>query len=361
MSITLLHISDLHIGVSDRDYALGVLDEILETADARGVDYLIFSGDVFDSMPDVEALRDPFRRAIQRARAEIFYLPGNHEELQAGQQRLETFDFGKAQLLHAKPSELVTSSSSERPLEILAVPHQSDYSGYRDWRIPAKRAPFRVAMAHGTVTGMTYAGPDTEKGGGALDPDLFERFEVDYAALGHVHNRPPELRRSGCLTAYAGSARVWRSGEFGERGGNLVTLGSAVSVEFVPFRRAGQYRLLRIPLDLDGGVRQGALADRVQEHDLVDVCLVGLVEDERRVREVADQIKQELAHRVRKVKIDTSEVTVLSGIAAEPSAAGFIDLWEARRPPDDDPEYELWLRVRAMGLELLRSRLEQRS
>ncbi len=361
MPNTILHVSDLHLSVGELEYSLRVLGEIVETANARRVDYLLLSGDVFESMPDVEALREAFREAISETNAEVLYLPGNHEELDAGRHRLDSFDFGKARLLHTQPWGLVCLGDGDKQVEILSIPHQADYSGYCDWKIPPKQTPYRIAMAHGVVTGMTYTGPDAEAGGSALDPDVFERFGVDYAALGHIHSRPADLRKGNCLIAYSGSARVWRSGERSERGGILVTLGEGVSTVFVPFKSAGQYRLFRVPLKLDGSTGEMAFEGDLQPNDYVHIRLEGLVEDENRVREIADGIRRGLEGKARKIEIDTSEITVLDGIASEPSAVGFIELWEAKKPDESDPEYQIWLRARAMGLEYLKSRLEEAS
>ena len=89
-------------------------------------------------------------------------------------------------------------------MEFLAVPHQEEYAGYDTWAVPPKAAPWRIALAHGIVAGMAYRGPDAEGGGSALDPDLFARFQVDYAALGHIHGRRHQVL-GGLTMAYPGS------------------------------------------------------------------------------------------------------------------------------------------------------------
>lgn len=362
MSVTILHVADLHLVREgpERDYGLAVLAEIVGLSNELPADYLLLCGDVFDSLADMEALRRPFREALEQVAAQVLFLPGNHEQLGAGRQQLSAFDFGKARLLAARPCELVTLGSGDEPVEFLAIPHQDDYSDYPDWPVPAKQARWRVALAHGVVAGMSYCGPaDDEQGGSTLDSDLFSRYQVDYAALGHIHSRPPDFRDDGCLLAYSGSARVWRRGEFGPRGGRLVTLAEEISTRFVDFPSAGCFRSLALPLLPDGTLPGLELPGELHDNDYLEVHLQGLVEDENEVARLGERLQGELAGRVRRLEIDTSGITVLAGAASEPAVRQFLELWENNKPPRDHEDHQMWLRARLLGLEQLKRHLEK--
>jgi hypothetical protein len=50
----ILHAANLHISVSEKEYSLAVLDEIVATAVNTKADALVFAGDLFDSFSDCE-------------------------------------------------------------------------------------------------------------------------------------------------------------------------------------------------------------------------------------------------------------------------------------------------------------------
>lgn len=59
----LLQVSDLHLSQSSKDeknYSLAVLGEIFETAEQTKCDRILFCGDLFNTFPDLEALRSEF-------------------------------------------------------------------------------------------------------------------------------------------------------------------------------------------------------------------------------------------------------------------------------------------------------------
>jgi exonuclease SbcD len=357
----LMHVADLHLTAGDeRDYALSVLNEIVEIANQKSVEALLLCGDVFDSFDDAARLRTTLREAIAKVRSEVLYCPGNHEVLRGSLDELVRLDFGKARLLARLPFDFTTIETVKEAIEVLAVPHQNDYSGYRDWTVPEKKTEVRLAMAHGVVTDLTYVGPDHEAGGAALGPDLFQRFSVDYAAVGHIHRRPKERLFGHSLINYAGSARVWSGGETGPRGAFLVTCNRPPSLEFVPLTAAGEYRLCEVSLDLTGRAAELAAMATWQRADYIHLRLTGLVEDENEVVNVVQDLATRIEPKVRKLKIDRDAVTVLAGISAEPAAKRFIELWEKQRPPVDDTNRLIWLKARALGLEKLKEALEKR-
>ncbi|MEQ9364727.1 MAG: hypothetical protein RIF32_10805, partial [Leptospirales bacterium] len=236
---------------------------------------------------------------------------------------------------------------SDVAVEILAIPHQAQYGDYQSWNIPAKRAPLRLAMAHGIVTGLAYAGPDEEAGAGMLDPLLFNFHSIDYAALGHIHARRLE-RHGGTVFCYPGSTRVWRRGESGERGFALISYDprtASLQPEFVPVECAGVYREIRIPLSLTAdSVDSVELRDDNAWHteDYVELRLSGLVEDERAVADLIEKLRSKFEKSARRFEIRRDDVEVLPGISGEPMVRKFLDLWERREPvpagaaPDED-------------------------
>ena len=345
--LRIIHCADLHLSDRERDYCLNVFEEIIAQANRRSVAAILISGDFFDTYADAEALRADVRRLAETFAGEILYIPGNHEELQSGVRSgskkgggsnadhpITVLDLSPITVIHHTPCTFLERIFADVPVEILAIPHQTEYGDYRNWNVPPKRAPLRLGMAHGIVTGLAYAGPDEEAGAGMLDPMLFGFHGVDYAALGHIHARRRE-RHGGTQFCYPGSTRVWRRGETGERGFALLTFDPRalnLQLEFVPIESAGVYREVPVPLSLNGDSVELRDTDDWNTEDYIELRLSGLVEDERAVVELIEKLRARYADRVRRFKIRRDDVDVLPGISSEPMVRKFLDLWEKHQP-----------------------------
>lgn len=355
----ILHAADLHLCDSEREYSLSVLEEIVALALSRDVAFLLLSGDTFDSFDDVESLRSSFRKAFEKLppSCEVLLLQGNHEDLGRGKRDLRSLDLGPITLLADTPFSLIARDG----VEFLTIPHQANYSDYRQWKVPQKQKTLRIAVAHGVVVGVSYAGPDQETGAGVLDPDIFTRFGVDYAALGHIHIRRRE-NSNNTIISYPGSARVWRRGELGERGVCLLNTDDLMTVDFLSLKSAGQYREYDLPLSLEGKARNLVKEARSwSSSDWIHISFTGLVEEENVVASLEAALQKKHGDKVRKLEIVRDEVSVLPGISSQPLASRFLALWELREPePGQELKMRVWLRAREMALAEIKSVLEAR-
>jgi DNA repair exonuclease SbcCD nuclease subunit len=355
--------ADLHISEEEKDYSLAVLNEIIDISRREKCDALFFAGDVFNSRADVEKLRNEFRAALEDlpSDCEVYFLPGNHEELRAGPggaQTLDNFDFGRAELLSRKPWSLRTLNSEA---ELLALPFQKDYSGYRGWEVPPKKKPLRIVLAHGTVPGITYTGPDEEAQDSVLDADLFACMNADLAALGHLHGGF-RIQRGETLIVYPGSARVWREGEKGPRKVlRGVTEAASLRLEEIPLRAAGEYRVIPVYAAPDGSLR---IAEKETEQwaaaDWLRFEVSGVVEDESSLADAFNRMAAGFEKKYRRVTVSKDKVSVLAGIVSHPLALQFIRKWEkeAEQYKDEDPEVYNLARIR--GLDVIKKILEGR-
>ncbi len=370
----ILHAADLHLSEADRDYSLSVLAELLEAARREKVDYLLFCGDLFNTFTDAEKLRAEFRRLLGSPPFEFIFLPGNHEDLQRGGGDLARLDWGAATVLDARPFGLLRRDRGGAAVEFLSIPHQEDYSGYGNWAVSPKEAPWRIALAHGVVAGMSYRGPDEEPGGSALDPDIFLRHRADYAAMGHIHGRR-SLAVGATRIAYPGSARVWRKKEMGARGAFLLDLPDSRGADasalpepaFLPLATAGQYRSYPLPLTLEGEVPDlEGLAKSWGPADFIELEFTGLVEDERAAALAIEGLQARYASRVRLLAIDREGVSALPGISSQPIVKKFLAAWTARMPAapasasaEDAMKHAVWQRARELALNSLKAGLER--
>ncbi len=353
----ILHAADLHLSVSEKEYGLAVLDEIVVTAVGAGTDALVFAGDLFDSFADCESLRADFRAHVQPIGKHclLLFLPGNHEDLGRGSRPLSGLDFGAARVLEQKPFGIHRVAD----VEVLAIPHQRGYAEYREWKVPPKETKIRIALAHALVAGAGFAFDDVEEEASVIDPDLFLRFGADYAALGHIH---AERRLSvGSITlAYPGSSRVWRRGEVGPRVVHLIEADEGIRSSPIVLRKAGMYRRYDVPLGLAGEAPDlSDIESQWRSEDWVELCLAGLVDDERDIANLEDAFQRRYGRQVRKFEVERNDIAVLSGITSEPIAGSFLEAWEARKPFPAGSE-EAWHKARELGLLKIKEIIEAR-
>lgn len=257
-SLTFLHAADLHIGAPFRGLRAlseewarrlteaipAAWDRVVELAVTRHVDFVVVSGDIFDSVR--ASYRDYLRffEGLNRLDAEgipSYLCTGNHDPLSLWQQDFFALP-PSAIMLAADRPDFALFEKEDRPLAIIGgrgypnkvwSPNENIAEGIT--RAAAIRAlgprvaeaPYAVGVLH---TGLTL---DPVKA--PSNPMELLRAGFDYWALGHIHKRwvnderAPRIAFSGCI-----QGRDVR--ETGPRGVNLVTLspGRPPEVTFVP-------------------------------------------------------------------------------------------------------------------------------
>ncbi|OGR52615.1 MAG: hypothetical protein A2049_05620 [Elusimicrobia bacterium GWA2_62_23] len=360
----IIHAADLHLEDGEQlPYCYGVLDEIIALCQAEKPDALVLAGDMFDSFADFEALRSEFcaRFApLAAAGCKIIYIPGNHEGRGASVD-LTAYNMDPLVFAAARPFTLIEAGE----LEFLCIPHAASYEDYRDWNVPAKKQGVtRVAVAH-ALNSTIYTGPDeeTDAQAGVMDDDIFSRFQVDYAALGHVHaGRQQAL--GGAVACYPGSARVWRAHarEAGPRRVCVVRTGSQLDVHTLELKNAGLYKEYRLPLDLQGAMDQGAgerVAAAAGRQDLLKVILAGVVEDENAAKATAEALREKLGSVARRAEVRL-ETVVAADLSSHTLTKAFLEELDKLEPEDaQGADYRRWLLARQYGLEALAERLTE--
>lgn len=257
-SLTFLHAADLHIGAPFRGLRAlseewarrlteaipAAWDRVVELAVTRHVDFVVVSGDIFDSVR--ASYRDYLRffEGLNRLDAEgipSYLCTGNHDPLSLWQQDFFALP-PSATMLAADRPDFALFEKEDRPLAIIGgrgypnkvwSPNENIAEGItraaaiRALGPRAAEAPYAVGVLH---TGLTL---DPVKA--PSNPMELLRAGFDYWALGHIHKRwvnderAPRIAFSGCI-----QGRDVR--ETGPRGVNLVTLspGRPPEVTFVP-------------------------------------------------------------------------------------------------------------------------------
>ena len=338
-----------------------MLDELVDTCFDIRASFLLLAGDIFESFEAAETLRGPFRSRVERLEenCRILIIPGNHDVRGQGGRSLQALDLGPVMLLDELPFSLLRFD--EEGLEIVAIPDQPTYGNYPDWGVPAKATPVRIVLAHGTVSGMAYIGPagdeKEEVAAGLLEPRLFQELQADYVALGHLHGRRQAVE-DGMTLSYPGSARVCRRGETGEHGVWRLGAGrNGVACEFLPLKTAGQYRLYEVPVGLSGTIDLALLhPEEWHRNDWVELRATGVVENENDLPAALSDLRRRYAGTVRHLEVDTKDCEAMPGIASQPLAQRFLEVWQASEPRDPAGR-PAWLRARQIGLLAIKQEL----
>ena len=375
MAIKLFHAADLHLSRSERDYSLTVLEELVYHCRRLGADAWLLCGDVFDTHADLMALADDFRAHLRElGDVPVLMIPGNHE-LSGGKSLADLGPLAvdepgsSLRLLVEAPYTLHLPRGLD--VEVLAVPFRRGYGDYPDWALPPRERRWRVGMLHGVVNGMSYTGESAESEHAVIDPDLFTRLGLHYAALGHIHVRG-EARFGECLAHYPGSARVWRRGETGPRRASLVVLDDdGVRVEAVDIAAAGTYRALTVPLDEQGAplahdnakALLQALGEQQGPQDWIRLELGGFVEARTAVDSLRRSLERRGSRMFRRFEVADDEVVEAERLRGHPLVRSFYAGWRRRHAEalaaGDEAEVALLERVRRLSLEQIHQRLAE--
>ncbi len=360
--MTFLHMADLHLSMNEKEYSLSVFQEVLQIAKEEGCRWILICGDLFDSWEDLLQLREEVRNLIRsyESNFQTFFVPGNHEvgKTPKALDLLKKLDLGGIQLGADYP---FTVRKIDPVVEILSVPYSQEPLSVESWQIPPKQSTYRILAAHGTVPGVVYQGEGEEELG-ALDLSSFQRFEIDYAALGHLH--VPLEDRSGTIPfIYPGSGRVWRAGEEGPRSVAIWELTGAeedskrgrAGSPLVKVRRkvllsAGKFLAVDVEVTLEGNIQEPKIPEDVGRADWIQLSLVGITEDERKTREQAEKVRTQLEKHVRKVTVDFSRMEWMEGVSSHPLAQRFLSEWETQYRKAEGEEKNILRYARLHGL-----------
>lgn len=278
-NVKFVHCSDLHLetpfkGLSRRDpehaerqkkAAAESFARIVDLCISEEVDFLIISGDVYDSENRSVPTQINFAKQLRKLDSIPVYLVcGNHDPLS---QWLPAAKLpGNVHQFSSKEIECVRfTRDGERIADIYGTSFETKLvkdNLAAKYELSADRAPVNIAVLHGTV-------------GAPGSHQIYAQFSVadveakgfDYWALGHIHKRQ-NIRASHPAIVYPGNPQGRDFGETGAKGCVLVEIkpGSEPSIEF----RATQtirFEVVEINLtDADDMNRLGSLLDEAREY-----------------------------------------------------------------------------------------------
>lgn len=306
----LLHTGDLHLDSAfcgsdvfeaerKRDGQRRLLERIVRCAEEEDCDMILVAGDLFDGKYVTEQTAELVCRLFRETGRPVVIAPGNHDPYGKGS-FYQTAELSENVYVFSS-SELQSFFFEEWDLTVLGYAFLSSAlteSPLNRGGIPPKEGGLRVLCAHADLSSpVSRYAPVTEGDIG--------RCEVDYAALGHIHN-PSEIHAHvDPSIRYCGFAEGRSYDETGDGGVWIVTLekGEPARVER---RILSESRYLVREADLSGCAEASDVRGRIAE--AVSRCgdgtgthlrlsLVGTVEAEilGDVRRLAEEYGENLA------------------------------------------------------------------
>ena len=248
VEVTFLHAADLHLGsplksVGDKSQDLRrkleeagytALERLTDAAIRQNVDFVVFSGDIYDQEVRSVTANQLFihhMKRFERAGIPVYLIYGNHDPLDAGS---EYFSFPENVRVFPSDSvhlEEVMGREGKVIARVLGQSYRNRsenrkmYDGYN----PPDRDVVNIGLLH---TGLN---PSTNKYVPCSMADLKTKEAIHYWALGHVHRRSI-MSRKPPAAAFPGFIQGRDPGETGCGGCLLVQLrpGTEPSIKLVP-------------------------------------------------------------------------------------------------------------------------------
>ena len=238
--IRFIHCADLHlgsrfVGISTEDKELGkkmrsstfvALDEIVNTAMHEAVDFIIFSGDIFDDSNETPYTRQRFADAVARAGIPCYIVYGNHDYKRRWEDSIpmppNAYVFGAEPERTFYPPKVLDAQ-----VELIGVSYHKR-AVYEDLTQKIKGSPdkFSIGIVHCDVDA-----DDRSPYSPCSSAEMSGR-NIDYWALGHRHTS--QIISKDPYIVYPGNTQGRNSRETGEKGAFLVTVSDrkVVRIEF---------------------------------------------------------------------------------------------------------------------------------
>ncbi len=273
--VRFIHTADLHLdtpfkGLSNwnkeladklKDATFKSFKRIIDLCLTKNVDFLLISGDIFDSENKSLAAQLKFVSELKRLSENgipTYFICGNHDPLNSWPDTLQlpenVFRFGSSKV------ETITYKKNEEPVaDIYGISYQNKVIKKNlalKYKLSSKPSPISIAILHGTIGN---AGPHENYSPFKTEDIITKNF--DYWALGHIHKRQI-IHNSSPAIVYSGNPQGRDFGETGAKGSCLVEIkaGEKPKIEFTPTQLI---RFEEVEIDLSGENKINILTDKI--------------------------------------------------------------------------------------------------
>lgn len=277
IKIKFIHTADLHLdtpfkGLSNlngelsdklKDATFKSFKRIVDVCIEKKVDFLIISGDIFDSEnKSLRAQREFIFEITRLANHDIhtYFNCGNHDLLNSWLDILQLPD--KVYRFGCENVESVVYSKNGAPIaDIYGISFEKKEvrkSIASKYKLNDNPSPISIAVHHGTIGNP---GSHENYAPFKLEDILNQKF--DYWALGHIHKRQV-IREAEPMIVYSGNPQGRDFGETGAKGCYLIEIesGNKPAAEFIPTHLI---RFEVINIDLTGESTVNSLSKKIEE------------------------------------------------------------------------------------------------
>ena len=267
--IRFIHCADLHlgsrfVGISTDDKELGkkmrsstfaALDEIINTAMHEAVDFIIFSGDIFDDSNETPYTRQRFADAVARAGIPCYIIYGNHDYKRRWEDSIplppNAYVFGSEPERMSYPPKLLDAQ-----IEIIGVSyHKRQVFDDLTAKMKGSSDKFSIGIVHCDVDGderSPYSPCRSAEMGGK---------GIDYWACGHRHTA--QIISRDPYIVYPGITQGRNVRETGEKGAFIVTVADKKVVR-IEFFETGQIMWKDVDVQIGTGTTVQQLLDDIK-------------------------------------------------------------------------------------------------
>lgn len=239
-SFKFIHCADLHLGsrfvsISSDNENIGkkmkestfkALDKIVLTAKKNNVDFVIFSGDIFDDENETPLTRSRFADALTKIKVKCFIAYGNHDYSRKWEDSIPLPD--NAYVFPDKVTRMPFPNEEEKIVELFGISYSTKHvekdltDGMR-----GNDKTFSIGVLHCDLDSVSenpqYA---------PCKLSTLLKADIDYWALGHIHKR--QVVKEYPHVVYPGNTQGRNPRESNEKGAYIVTVtkGRVTDMEF---------------------------------------------------------------------------------------------------------------------------------
>lgn len=251
-----IHCSDLHLdtpfkNISKYDASIAeefmaspflALDAIVDKAVKENVDFVIFSGDIFDTEYSTPRSRYLFADAIRRIGARCYIAYGNHDHVRRWEDTIPLPD--NAVVFPDHPVNIPYPNEDDKIADVIGVSHSRREQDNDLTEGIVGTFDFSIAVVHCDL--------DTASEGKRYAPAKLTHLmnrNIDYWALGHIHKR--NVVHKFPHVVYPGNTQGRSPKETGEKGAYLVTVSNGI-ISNMEFFRTGPILWEDVECDITG-------------------------------------------------------------------------------------------------------------